>query len=146
MALKAGGQSAGKWAQRLGVAMAAVALVVLAAAGAYAVGDAILAPTPISNSPGFVETVLASRAVVASVRIAVIFAAAFVVASVVALVARGQWPTRIGPVQVAEQVSGLDAENQRLKESLDNARDTVDNLKSDLAESNRLLDQVLEAE
>jgi outer membrane murein-binding lipoprotein Lpp len=51
-------------------------------------------------------------------------------------------PTRVGPVQVSEQVSDLDAENQRLKESLENARETIDNLKQDLAETNYLLDQM----
>jgi peptidoglycan hydrolase CwlO-like protein len=46
-------------------------------------------------------------------------------------------------VQVSEQVSDLDAENQRLQESLENARETIDNLKRDLAESNILLDQMM---
>ena len=123
-----------------------LALLLIGAAGVYALGDAILAPTPIADSPGFVETLLASRAVVAAVRIAVIFAAGFIVLSVVALVAKGQWPTRIGPVHIEQQVSDLDAENDRLRVSLENARDTIDNLKSDLAESNQLLDQFLEAE
>jgi hypothetical protein len=141
-----GGWPSGRWARRLGIAVAVGALVVIVAAGVYAVGDAILSPAPIARSPGFVETVLASRAVVASIRIAVIFAAAFIVISVVALVAKRQWPTRIGPVQFADQVSGLDEENEQLRKSLENARDEVYCLRLDLAGSNLLLDQFMEAE
>jgi signal transduction protein with GAF and PtsI domain len=107
------------------------------------VGDAILAPRPVVNSPGFIDTVLASRAVVAAIRVAIIFASCFIVASVVALIAKGQWLTRVGPVQVSEQVSDIYAENQRLKESLENAHETIDNFKSDLAQSNLLLDQMM---
>jgi hypothetical protein len=69
---------------RLGIA-------ILVAIATYAVGDAILSPAPISESPSFGETVLASHAVVAAVRIAVIFAAAFVVVS-------GHCPDREAPV------------------------------------------------
>jgi hypothetical protein len=94
-------------------------LLLLFAAAAYAIGDAVFAPAPAPKNPGFVDTVLGSRAVVAAVRLAIIFAGTFVVVSVIALIARGQWLTRVGPVQVSEQVSGLDAENQRLQESLE---------------------------
>jgi hypothetical protein len=104
-------------------------LPVLVVIATYAVGDAIFAPTPISSSPGFVETVLASRAVVAAVRIAVDFAAAFVVVSVVALTAKRQWPTRIGPVHIREDVSGQEVENGRLRSSLIVAEATIEDLK-----------------
>jgi hypothetical protein len=62
---------------------------------------------------------------------------------VVALIARGQWLTRVGPVRVSEQVSDIDAENQRLKESLAGAIEIIDNLEQDLAETNYELDQML---
>jgi len=71
----------------------------LAAAGlllvvaAYAIADAVLAPTPIGEISGFIDVLPASHAVVAAIRIAIIFAAAFIVASIVALVARRQWLT-----------------------------------------------------
>lgn len=132
-----------RWGEKLGVLLVLPTLLVLFAAGAYAIGDAILAPTPAPKQPGFIDTVLGSRAVVAAIRLAIIFAGVFVVVSVVALIARGQWLTRVGPVQVSEQVSDIDAENQRLKESLENARDTIDNLKQDLAETNYVLDQMM---
>jgi len=118
-------------------------LLVLFAAAVYAIGDAVLAPAPAPREPGFVDTVLGSRAVIAAIRLAVIFAGIYIVLSVVALVAKGRWLVRVGPVQVSEQVSDIDAENQRLKDSLENARETIDNLKQDLAESNRVLDQMM---
>jgi hypothetical protein len=63
------------------------------------------------------------------------------VASVVALITRGQWLTRIGPVEVSEGVEDLGAENQRLKESLKNAEQTIDILRYELMESNSLMDR-----
>jgi hypothetical protein len=72
--------------------------------------------------------VLASRAVVAAVLIAVIFAAAFIVVSVVALTAKRQWPTRIGPVHIREDVSGQETENGQLREDLDLAEGTINHL------------------
>jgi hypothetical protein len=107
-------------------------LTVLIVAATYAVADAIFAPAPLSRSPGFVETVLASRAVVAAVRIAVIVAAAFLVVSVVALISKRQWPTRIGPVHLREEMSGQEAENGQLRRALEIAETTIDDLEQDL--------------
>jgi outer membrane murein-binding lipoprotein Lpp len=133
-----------RFGERLGVILVVPTLLILFLAGAFAIGDAVLAPTPVPKRPGFVDTVLASRAVIAAIRLAIIFAGVFIVVSVVALIARGQWLTRVGPVQVSEQVSDLDAENQRLQDSLENARESIHNLKQDLAESNYLLDQMMQ--
>ena len=132
-----------RWGKRLGALLVGPTLLILFVAAIYAIGDAVFAPTPVPEQPGFIDTVLGSRAVVAAIRLAIIFAGIFIVVSVVALIARRQWLTRVGPVQVSEQVSDIDAENQRLKESLENARETIDNLKQDLAESNSLLDQMM---
>jgi hypothetical protein len=114
-------------------------LLVLLAAAIYAIGDAVLAPAPTPNDPGFVDTILGSRAVVAAVRLAVISGGVFVVASVVALIARGQWLSRIGPVQVAEPVADIGAESQRLEESLAEARETIGSIRNDLLENERQL-------
>lgn len=126
----------------LGLLLAGLTLMVLFIGGLYAIGDAVLSDTPAPRNPGFIDTVLASRAVVAAIRIAIIVAAAYIVISAVWLIANGRFLIRIGPVHVSEQVSDIDAENRRLKESLENARETIDNLKQDLAESDRLLDQM----
>ncbi|HEV2790622.1 MAG TPA: hypothetical protein VGV69_04915 [Solirubrobacterales bacterium] len=115
--------------KRPGALLAAPAAIVLAAAAAYAIGEAVLASAPVPEQPGFVDTVLASRAVVAAIRLAIIFAGVFVVLSVIALIARGQWLTRIGPVQV----SGLDTENARLEKTLQSSEERVDVLRGRLA-------------
>jgi len=118
-----------------------IALAVLVIASVYAIGDALLAPTPVPKEPGFIDTVLGSHAVVAAIRLAIIFAGAFVVLSVVALTKKGQWLVRVGPVQVSEQVSDLSAENQRVDESLEESREAMRKLGQELAESNYLLDR-----
>ena len=123
------------WGQRLSPLLTAPAFVVLVLAGVYAIGDAVLAPAPTPDHPSFVDTVLASRAVVGAIRLAVIFAGAFVVVSVVALIARGQWLTKVGPVQVSERVSDVGSQNRRLEGSLEKAEETIDDLEQDLAQS-----------
>jgi hypothetical protein len=84
------------WGKKLGAILVVPTLLVLFAAAVYAIGDAAFAPTPVPKQPGFIDTVLGSRAVVAAIRLAIIFAGIFVVVSVVALIARGQWLTRVG--------------------------------------------------
>lgn len=133
------GSIAERWGQRLGLLLAAPTLLVLFAAGAYAVGDAVLAPAPAPDHPGFVDTVLGSRAVVVAVRLAVISGGVFVVLSVVALTARGQWLTRVGPVHVS------DVDNQRRLVSIEHVRETIDNLEQDLAKSNLAIERMREA-
>jgi hypothetical protein len=88
---------------------------------------------------GFIDTILASRAVVVAVRIAIIFAVVFVVLSVVALIARRQWLARVGPVEV-EKVSGLAAENQRLEDELEIANQMVESLKRQAARSQQVIE------
>lgn len=130
------------WGGKLGLPLVCLAGPILLAAAIYGVGDAIFAPTPTTQKPGFIDTLLGSHAVVAAIRLAIIFAAVFVAASVVALIARRQWLIRIGPVEVSERVSDFDAENQRLEESIENAEQTIDSLRYELAISNALLDRV----
>jgi hypothetical protein len=79
--------------------------------------------------------------VVASIRLAIIFAGVFVVVSVVALTVRGQWLTRVGPVQVSEPVSEMGAEMQRLKGSLDRVDETMDSMRKTVWESSDLLNR-----
>jgi hypothetical protein len=109
--------------------MKRAAILLLAAAGIYAIGDAVLAPTPAPEHPGFVDAVLASRAVMAAIRLAIIFAAAFVVGSVVALAGQERWLTRVGPVEVSD----LDAVNQRRGGEIAEARETIAKLRQQLA-------------
>lgn len=122
--------------------MKLAAILLLAAAAIYAIGDAVLAPTPTPEHPGFVDAVLASRAVLAAIRLAVIFAGAFVVVSVVALIRQERWLTRVGPVQVSERVSNLKTENQRLQEELDKADETIGGMRQATREVKAMLNQI----
>jgi hypothetical protein len=123
---------------RLGGGIALIlASVILFAGGLYAIGDAILSDIPVSKSPGFIDVILASRAVVAAIRIAIIVAAAYTVISVVWLIGNGKFLVRVGPVHVSDQVSDLDAENRRLEESLDNARKAADTLRQKISATNQ---------
>jgi len=129
-----------RWVQRLGLLVVVPTLLVLFVAAIFAIGDAVLASTPASDHPGFVDTVLGSRAVVAAIRLAIIFAGVYVVVSVVALIARGQWLTKIGPVEVSEPVSDVKAESQRLQEELVQTRGSVGKLRQEIAEYKGLID------
>jgi len=118
-----------RWVQGLGLLVVVPTLLVLFGAAIFAIGDAVLAPAPTPDHPAFVDTVLGSRAVVAAIRLAVVFAGVYVVVSVVALIARGQWLTKVGPVEVSERVSDLKAENQRLERLLEKSDETVDSMR-----------------
>jgi hypothetical protein len=115
---------------------------ILLAAAFYGAVDAMLTP-PVPRPAGLIDVVLASRTVVAAIRVAVIFAAAFVVVSVVALTARRQWLVRVGPVEVSDQVVDLGLEKQRTEESLENAMQTIDSLRYELVLSDLLLDRAV---
>jgi hypothetical protein len=115
-------------------------MLVLFAAGIYVIGDAVPAPAPTPDHPGFVDTVLGSRAVVAAIRLAVIFAGVFVVISVVALIARGQWLTKVGPVEVSERVRTVDAESRQFEQSLAQAAERIDKLRQEIAGYKELVD------
>lgn len=97
-----------------------------------AIADAALAPAPAPEQPSFIDVFLASRAVVTAIRVAIIFGALFVVLSVIALIARRQWLTRVGPVEVSGDVSGLDADNHRLERKLEESERTIEGLQQQL--------------
>jgi ABC-type protease/lipase transport system fused ATPase/permease subunit len=131
-----------RWVQRLALLLGVPTLLVLFAAALFAIGDAVLAPTPTPYRPGFVDTVLGSRAVVAAIRLAIIFAGVFVVVSVVALIARGQWLIKVGPVEVSERVSDIGSENRRLERLLEKSDETVDSVRHAAGEVDNLLDRM----
>lgn len=122
-----------RWVQRLALLLGVPTLLVLFVAAIYAIGDAILAPTPTPHHPGFVDTVLGSRAVVAAIRLAIIFAGAFVVVSVIALIARGQWLTKVGPVEVSERVETVNSESRQLEGWLAQAQEEIGRLRQEIA-------------
>jgi hypothetical protein len=72
----------------------------------------------------------------------VISGGVFVVVSVVALIARRQWLTRVGPVQVSERVSDVEAENRRLERLLEKADETVGGMRQATGEGNNMLERM----
>jgi hypothetical protein len=104
-----------------------------------AVADAVLAPVPASKEPGFIDAVLASRAVIAALRIAIVASALFVVLSVVALTRRGQWLTRLGPVEVEELT--VRAENDGLERRLEDTDQAVARLEASVAYTQQLINR-----
>ena len=78
---------------------------------------------------------------VASIRIAILFAAAFVVLSVVALISRRQWLTRVGPVEVSAKVSDLAIERRQLKKKLRRAEETIAALEATAADTQQVIDR-----
>jgi hypothetical protein len=125
--------------------LVALSLVALCLAGAYAFGDALLAGAPSPKNPGFVDSLLASSAVLAAVRLAIIAAAAYVVTSVAALMGRRQWLTRVGPVEVSARVLDLKAENTTLEEMLTSAEARIEDLDERLATTEDALDTAFDS-
>jgi hypothetical protein len=117
------------------------AWIVLTLVISLAIVDATLAPTPAPQRPDFVDALFASRAVVAAIRIAIVFAAGFLVLSVIALVAQRRWLTRVGPVEVSGRVSDLRVENQRLEEEVGLAHQAVEDLERKVAYSQQVIDR-----
>jgi hypothetical protein len=76
-------------------------------AGLYATGDTLLGRAPSSQESDFLGSLIASSMVRAALRVAMIAAAGYVVISVVALVGRRQWLTRVGSVEVSAQAGAL---------------------------------------
>ena len=97
-----------------------------------AMADAVLAPAPAPPQPDFIDTVLASKAVVAAIRIALVFAAAFVVFSVTAMAAQRRWLVRVGPLEVSGEVSDLDGENHLLEKEIEEAKRVIGDLEEKL--------------
>lgn len=108
-----------------------------------AMADAVLSPAPAPAQLDFIDTVLASRAVVVAIRIALVFAALFVVLSVIALIAQRRWLRRLGPVEVSKEISNLDAENQRLENELKASNQVIEDLKGEVADSHQVVDKEL---
>jgi len=118
--------------------MKLLALLICGAAGIYVLGDAVLAPTPAPEHPGYVDAVLASRVVIAAIRLAIVFAGGFVVLSVIGLVDQRRWLTKVGPVQVSEDVGAVDVGRERFVSDLAQARAVIGKLRQELSEADQL--------
>lgn len=136
-----GGERAASQEQSEPGALAKVVIILVAVAllGAalYSIYPQQLAP---EKNPSFVAEIFHSRAIIIMVRVAVLFAAAYVVASAVGLMAGRRWLTQLGPFRAAEPIAKLDDAAERLEEDLKDAVGTIDELSKSLDESDRALE------
>jgi hypothetical protein len=65
---------------------------------------------------------------------------AFVVLSVIALIVRRQWLSRVGPVEV-KKVGAVDADNGGLEERIKDANQAIEALEERAAYTQQLIDQ-----
>lgn len=128
----------GKAVHRVAISLGAALLFL---AGAYGAADAVLADPPTAS--GFGDTVLASRAVVAAVRIAVLAAAGYVVASVIALIRRGQFLTRVGPLEASDHVLALKAQIADLSAEVDRYDAEVEDLRQESGNMRNVLSAIM---
>ena len=117
-------------------------ILICAIAGIYILGDAVLAPAPAPEHPGYVDAVLASRVVMAAIRLAIVFAGGFVVLSVIGLVDQRRWLTKVGPVQVSEDVGVVDVGRKQSVSDLAQARAAIGKLRQELANSERTVNRL----
>lgn len=75
----------------------------------------------ISPNGNPLHIVFASRMMVASARLAVLFLGVYIVLSILMHMRRGQWLTAAGPFKVSESVRKLDATSMRLQAERDKA-------------------------
>ncbi len=125
------------WAKAIGV----VALIALAVGVVFAVIGIYPNKIPASKNPSFVDDIFASRVVVLSVRIALMFAAGYVVISVVGLIIGRRWLTQVGPFRTDAPVAELNQEAEQTQEALGSALATIDTLEERLKESDRALER-----
>jgi hypothetical protein len=117
-------------------------LLVLLAGGVVALGLTIY-PNELrsKNSPNFIDNIFDSRLVIFIVRVVILAAAVYAVASVVGLILNRQWIERIGPVQVAQSVAEYERQNIALSYELADAAETIEALQERLDESDTALEQ-----
>jgi len=125
-----------------GAAIAIVVLVMLACSAAvvYAVIEIYPHRVRVPTNPSFVDNIFDSRVVIAAARIVLLFAAAYVAISVVALVAGRRWLAQIGPFRASEPLKQLDKTAEQLEAELKDARDTIRDLRNRLSVSDENLE------
>jgi hypothetical protein len=135
---------AARVSRTIGQALAVpVAIGVLALVGAALVSVIPKRP-PHFKDPSFVEVIFANRAVVTASRLAVLFAAAYIVISVVALIQRGQWLSSVGPIKTSEAVRQTVRDRDQLAQDLESAREVIEDLQDQLTSTTSDLVEALE--
>lgn len=126
--------------------LAAVAVLgCLVAAAVLAVAQIYPSQLPATKNPSFVDNIFDSRVVILLIRVAIIFAAGYVVVSVVGLIVGRRWLAELGPFKASEPVAQLERGTEVLKTDLDDGVEGVEYLKRRLAESDQALTQARSA-
>lgn len=109
------------------------------AVGAIVMGLKIVPhQVPLGENPDFIDVIFASRAVVASVRIVIVMAAAYAIISVIVLIWNGRWITSVFGVQtskVERSVADLSSDRDRLANELRDAQSVIALLERRLTDS-----------
>ena len=93
------------------------------------------------KNPSFVDNIFASSVVLVFVRIALLFAAGYVVISVVGLILGRRWIAEMGPFKASEPIARLERGAEALQQDLADALETVEGLESQLVENGVALAQ-----
>lgn len=121
------------------VVIAAVVLAALIAAAALAVIQIYPHQLPATKNPSFVDNIFDSRIVILVVRVALMFAAGYIVISVVGLIVGRRWLAELGPFKASEPIARLDRGTEALETDLTDALETVEGLEERLIESDDAL-------
>ncbi len=123
------------WQTTIGVVMVAA----LAAAAVLAVIQIYPHKLQTTANPSFIDNIFDSRIVILGVRVALIFAAGYIVISVVGLIIARRWLAQLGPFKASDPIARLDNNAQLLESDLQEAVDTIQDLEQRLVESDESL-------
>jgi len=123
------------WQTAIGV----VVLAALVAAAVLAVIQIYPHKLPTTANPSFVDNIFDSRVVILVVRVALIFAAGYIVISVVGLIVGRRWLSQLGPFKASDPIARLDKSAEALESDLQEAVDTIQDLEKRLVESDEAL-------
>ncbi len=96
---------------------------------------------PTTKNPSFVDSIFDSRVVILVVRVALMFAAGYIVISVVGLIVGRQWLSELGPFKASAPIARLDRSAEVLQTELQDAIETIGGLEQRLVESDGALAQ-----
>jgi hypothetical protein len=125
------------WQTAIGV----LVLAGLAAAAVLAVIQIYPQNLPVTKNPSFVDNIFDSRVVILVLRVALMFAAGYVVISVVGLIVSRRWLAELGPFKASEPIARLERGAEALEKDLGDALGTVQDLEQRLVESDTTLAQ-----
>ncbi|MGO9320253.1 MAG: hypothetical protein ACLQBY_05565 [Solirubrobacteraceae bacterium] len=123
------------WQTAIGV----VVLAALVAAAVLAVIQIYPHKLPTTANPSFVDNIFDSRVVILVVRVSLIFAAGYIVISVVGLIVGRRWLSQLGPFKASDPIARLDKSAEALESDLQEAVDTIQDLEQRLVESDEAL-------